>query len=140
MEIKPIKTRIFRENEDLFSFVLQYVKKIPENSILAVTSKIVALSEGRTAQYKNQATKVKLIKEESDFALNERKMLFSLKDGMVMAFAGVDESNGDGRIILLPKNSFSSAKILRRKLMQKLNLKKFGVLIADSGFIPFRNG
>src|SRR3989338_8893552 len=79
MEIKPIKTRIFRENEDLFSFVLQYVKKIPENSILAVTSKIVALSEGRTAQYKNQATKVKLIKEESDFALNERKMLFSLK-------------------------------------------------------------
>ena len=41
MQIKAIKTRIFRENEDLLQFILKYVKKLPEKSILAITSKIV---------------------------------------------------------------------------------------------------
>ena len=52
MEIKAIKTRIFNENEDLLQFILKYVKKLPEKSVLVVTSKIVALSEGRTVLYK----------------------------------------------------------------------------------------
>ena len=63
MKVTPIKTKIFQENEDLFAFILKYVKKIPENSILVVTSKIVALSEGRTSKYKNEKQKIKLIKQ-----------------------------------------------------------------------------
>ncbi len=143
MLIQAIKTSIFRENEELLPFVLKYLKKIPkknlENSVLAVTSKIVALSERRTRELKNKKDKIKLIKKESDFILN-KNFLFTLKDGMVMAFAGIDESNGDGKLILLPKDSFKSAAILRKKLIQKYNLKNLGVLITDSGFIPLRSG
>lgn len=143
MKIKIIKTRIFRESEDLFLFVLEYIKKIPQknlqNSILVVTSKIVALSEGRTEKYKGEKEKIELIKKESDFLLKEN-VLFTIKNDMVMAFAGVDESNGDGKIILLPKDSYKSAETLRRKLVRKFNLKNFGVLITDSCFVPLRNG
>ncbi len=143
MEIKPFKTRIFRESEDLFSFVLEYIKKISkkdlDGSILVVTSKIVSLSEGRMIEYKNQKQKNELIKRESDFIL-EKNILFTIKSGMVMAFAGIDESNGNGKIILLPKDSYKSAEALRKKLAQKFHLKNLGVLITDSEFMPFRTG
>ena len=144
MKVEAIKTRIFKENEDLTSFILRYVKKIPENSVLVVTSKIVAISEGRVVGYKNakekNRQKVALIKQESDFALKTKITWLTIKDGIVMASAGIDESNAGGKLILLPKNSFHSAEILRKKLMQKFKLKNLGVLITDSMLFPLRAG
>ena len=140
MQIKAIKTRIFREHEDLLSFILEYVKEIKENSVLVVTSKIVALSEGRVIEYKSKKQKDSLIKKESDFAIKTKIAWLTIKDGMVLANAGIDESNAQSRLILLPKDSFKSAEILRKKLMQKFRLKKFGVLITDSRLLPLRAG
>lgn len=140
MLVKPIKTRIFKENEDLIKFILKYIKKIPENSVLVVTSKIVALSEGRTVEFKNKAQKVKLIKQESDFAIKTKYVWLTVKDGMVMASAGIDESNAKGKLILLPKDSFNSADIIRKKLKKIFKIKNFGVLITDSRIFPLRAG
>jgi coenzyme F420-0:L-glutamate ligase len=140
MQITPIKTKIFRENEDLFRFILQYVKNLKENSVLVITSKIVALSEGRTADRKSEKERIKLIKQESDFAIKTKVVWMTIKDGMVLADAGIDESNAKGKLILLPQNSFKSAEILRKKLMQKFNLKNLGVLITDSRLMPLRAG
>src|SRR3989338_5209994 len=117
MQIKAIKTRIFQENEDLLPFILKYVKKIRENSVLVITSKIIALSEGRAVSRVNEAEKIKLIKKESDFALKTKIVWLTIKSGIVMANAGIDESNARGKLILLPKNSFKSAEILRQKLI-----------------------
>ncbi len=140
MQITPIKTRIFKEKEDLFSFILEQVKHINENSILVVTSKIVALSEGRTALYKNEKQKITLIKKESDFTFKTKIVWLTFKDGMVMANAGIDESNAKGKLIFLPKDSFKSAEILRKKLMQHFQLKNLGILITDSRLLPLRAG
>ncbi|KKS04851.1 MAG: hypothetical protein UU58_C0003G0049 [Candidatus Nomurabacteria bacterium GW2011_GWA2_41_25] len=140
MEIKAFRTSIFRENEDLTAFIFKYVKNPKENSVLVITSKIIALAEGRTVEYKNQSQKNKLIKEESDFTLKAKHNLFTIKDGMIMAFAGIDESNAKGKLILLPKDSFQSAEILRKKIMHKFHLKNLGVLITDSEFVPLRVG
>ncbi len=140
MQITPTKTKIFKENEDLISFILKYVKKIPEKSILVVTSKIVALSEGRTMEYKTEQEKIKLIKQESDFALKTKYVWLTIKDGMVMANAGIDESNADGKIILLPKDSFRSADLIRKKFKKIFKVKKLGVLITDSRVFPLRAG
>ena len=57
-----------------------------------------------------------------------------------MAGAGIDESNAKGKLILLPKDSFKSAEVLRKKLMQKFKLKNLGVLITDSRTGPLRAG
>ena len=160
MRIKAIKTRIFKENENLVNFILEHIKKLPERSVLVVTSKIialsegrtkeidpalvtskvVALSEGRTRELKSKKDKIKLIKEESDFALKTKQVWLTIKDGMVIANAGIDESNAKGKLILLPKNSFQSAAMLRKKLMQNFRLKNLGVLLTDSRLMPLRAG
>ena len=140
MLIKPLKTRIFREKENLLEFILKYVKKPQENSILVVTSKIVALSEGRTVVCVNEEEKIKLIKKESSFALRTKHTWLTVKDGMVMASAGIDESNANGKIILLPKDSFKSAEMIRDTLRKKFKIKNFGVLITDSRLFPLRAG
>jgi|SRR3989344_7474451 len=140
MQIKAIKTRVFKENEDLIKFILKYVKKLPEKSILVVTSKIVALSEGRTALFENKKQKITLIKKESDFAIKTKYTWLTIKDDMVMATAGIDESNADGKLIFLPKDSFKSAEFIRKRLKKIFKIKNFGVLITDSRIFPLRAG
>ena len=140
MIIKAIKTRIFKENENLVDFIVGYFKKISEKSVIVVTSKIVALSEGRTVVVKNKKIKEKIIKSESDFALKTKYVWLTLKDGMIMANAGIDESNANGKLILLPRNSFKSADIIRKILKKKYKIKNLGVLITDSRTMPMRAG
>ncbi len=140
MKIRAIKTGIFRENDDLIEFILKYVKKIPEKSILVVTSKIVALSEGRVVKHIHEKQKIALIKKESNLAIKTKHTWLTIKDGMVMASAGVDESNGNGKLILLPKDSFVSAAKIRSLIKNYFKIKKLGVIISDSALIPRRAG
>ena len=140
MIIRPIKTRIFKEDDDLASFVCTYIKRMPERSVIVVTSKIVALSEGRTAPGGNARAKEKLIRAESEFAMPTKYVWLTIKDGMVMASAGIDESNANGKLILLPKDSFKTASFLRKKLREHYGVKHLGILITDSRTIPLRAG
>lgn len=140
MIIRPIKTRIFQEGEDLFTLITDHVKKIPEKSVIVVTSKIVSLAEKRTAVAENVQTKEKLIRRESELAIPTKYVWLTVKDGTVMASAGIDESNADGKLILLPKDSFKTARILRNKLRKKYRVKYLGVLITDSRTLPLRAG
>ncbi len=140
MQIKAIKTRIFKEGEELIPFILKYVKKLKEGDVLVVTSKIVALAEGRILKYEGETQKAKIIKAESEFALKTKYAWLTIKDGMVMAGAGVDESNADGKLILLPKDSYESAEFLRKELKKIFHLRKLGVLITDSRIFPLRAG
>src|SRR3989344_7657327 len=140
MIIKPIKTRVFKENGDLVDFITGYFKKIPEKSVVVVTSKIVALSEGRTVIVKNKKAKDKIIKSESNFFLKTKYVWLTLKDGMIMANAGIDESNANGKLILLPHDSFKSADSIRNSLKKKFHIKNLGVLVTDSRTMPMRAG
>ena len=140
MTIKAIKTHIFQEGDDLMAFITRYFKKLPERSVVVVTSKIVALAEKRTAVAGNAKTKEKLIRAESEFAIPTKYVWLTVKDGMVMASAGIDESNANGKLILLPEDSFKTARFLRKKLRQKYGVKELGVLITDSRTIPLRAG
>jgi F420-0:gamma-glutamyl ligase len=90
--------------------------------------------------FKNEKQKTKLIKQESDFAIKTKLVWLTIKDGMVMSSAGIDESNAKGKLILLPKDSFQSADLIRNKLKKIFKLRKFGVLITDSRIFPLRAG
>ncbi|KKS18883.1 MAG: hypothetical protein UU76_C0012G0006 [Parcubacteria group bacterium GW2011_GWC1_41_7] len=140
MNIQPIKTKIFQEGENLFEFITKYIKKVKEDSIVVVTSKIVALFERRTAKIENIETKSNLIKRESEFAIPTRYAWLTIRDGVVMASAGIDESNANGKFIMLPKNSFASAALLRIQLQKKYKVRNIGVLITDSRTMPLRAG
>lgn len=140
MIIQAVKTRVFAEGEDLLTFITRYCQTLPEKSVLVVTSKIVALAEERTAIIENVMTKQKLIKAESDLAIPTKYAWLTVKAGMVMASAGIDESNAKGKLILLPKDSFKMARLLRRQLQARYKVKQVGVLITDSQTMPFRAG
>ena len=140
MKINSIKTRIFREGEKLIPFITDHISSLRERSIVVVTSKIIALSEKRTAIVKNIKEKEKLIRSESDFAIPTRYVWLTIKDGMVMASAGIDESNANGKLILLPRDSFKSARLIQKALQHKYGVKYLGVLITDSRTIPLRAG
>jgi coenzyme F420-0:L-glutamate ligase len=140
MIVQPIQTRVFKEKEDLIPFILDYVPILKECSILVVTSKIVALAEGRTVPLGTDEDKEKIIRSESEFALHTEHTWLTIKDGTVMASAGIDESNASGKMILLPRDSFDSAEQIRTALCAHFGLKELGVLITDSRILPLRAG
>ena len=137
MHVRALKTRIFKEGDDLAAFIMHHVPRLQNGSILIVTSKIVALSEGRVADVKD---KEKIIRAESKWAKRTKYVWLTEKDGMILANAGIDESNAEGKLILLPRDSFGSASALRRKLRAHYNIKKLGILITDSRVAPLRAG
>lgn len=140
MNIQPIKTSVFQEGEKLLPFIIKYIPHIKDKSIIVVTSKIVALAEKRTAILTEHLTKEMLIKQESELAILTKHTWLTIKDGIVMPAAGIDESNANGKIILLPKDSHLAAKKLRVALKKHYNVKNLGILITDSRTLPLRAG
>lgn len=67
--------------------------------------------------------------------------VLALKNGILQANAGVDQSNSGGKdfLITLPKNSIDTADKIRLKIEDELNIK-VGVIIADSKTHPLRRG
>ncbi|MBP7992182.1 MAG: coenzyme F420-0:L-glutamate ligase [Candidatus Magasanikbacteria bacterium] len=140
MQVKALKTRLFLENENLVDFIIEHVPTLTDGSILVITSKIVALAEGRTVPTNDHATKEQYIKSESEFALETKYTWLTIKDGTVMAAAGIDASNANGKLILLPKDSFASAAKIRAKLLAHYQIKNLAVMITDSRTSPLRRG
>jgi F420-0:gamma-glutamyl ligase len=137
MNTHAIHTRLFEEGENLERFIFEHIPKLKDGSILAVTSKIVALAERRTADF---ADKEKIIKRESEWAIPTKYAWLTITDGMLMPSAGIDESNAHGKLILLPKDSFKTAARLRTALCKHYKIKNLGVLITDSRTLPLRAG
>ena len=141
MKVYTVRTHIFRERNDLVAFIKKHIPKLESGSVLAVTSKIVALSEGRTAHVRNRGEKEKLIKKESAWAIQTHpEWWWTEKDGALLVNAGIDDSNANGKLVLLPRNSFSSAISLRKKLQNYYKVKKLGIIITDSRIAPMRAG
>ena len=140
MNVRPIKTRIFKEGEDLVAFIVRHVPRLRNGSVLVVTSKIVALAERRTAVVKSKKEKERIIRSESTWVLPTKHVWLTEKDGMILANAGVDESNANRKLILLPEDSFASARRIHSSLLQNYRIKKLGVLITDSRVAPLRAG
>ncbi len=140
MKIAAINTSIFKKDESLVDFIQTYLPALQEKSVLVITSKIVSLSEGRVEIIKNKKTREQLIKAESQWTLKTKYTWLTIRDGMPMSSAGIDESNADGKIILLPQDSFRSANIIRNKLKKIYQLQNLGVLITDSRLLPLRAG
>jgi coenzyme F420-0:L-glutamate ligase len=138
MTVFPIKTRVFKEGESLVEFITAHIPKLKDGSVLVVTSKIVALAEGRTADAKDKQS---LVRKESQWALRAPHGLLTLRAGILMWNAGIDSSNaGPGKIVLLPADCFRSAQSIRRALKERYGVKRLGVIITDSRTMPLRVG
>ncbi len=141
MRVLPIRTRIFNEGEDLGAFILEHIPPLKDGSIVAVASKIVALAEGRVRKVESGEAKVDLIRRESEWMRHVfGKWWLTVRDGTVVVNAGIDESNADSKMILLPKDSFASAHNLYTSVLQNTSIRNLGVIVTDSRITPLRAG
>ncbi len=143
MRIQPIKTHPIPPTErDLFALLDRYVTELPERSVLAITSKVVAICEGRVRPIAG-TDKRQLITEEAQRYLPADArygVSLTIKHGMLIATAGIDESNSDGHYVLWPSDAQRSADAVRAHLSQRFGLREVGVVLTDSRTTPLRLG
>lgn len=140
MIIRAIKTGLFREKSSLESFIFKHIENLQENSLVVITSKVVALAQGRTAAYHSEEDKNRLIEKESQNFIKTKWCYLTLKDGHWCPNAGIDESNADGKLILWPVDPYGVAEHLRQVLQKRYKVKNLGILITDSRIFPLRSG
>ena len=114
-----------------------------ENMVLDLSK--IKISEKSKDIAKKMNTKPELIEivlQEADEVIAETKwVLLTKKNGIYCANAGVDLSNvPKGYAVLWPKDPFMSARTIAKELKKKLNLRKLGIIIADSACSPGRAG
>jgi coenzyme F420-0:L-glutamate ligase len=143
LKITPIKTAIYREPIDLNTFIFEYVRPyLKERAVIAITSKIVSLAEGRLVP-RSEISKVDLVKREADkfLGITKQGVCLTLTQGLLIPSAGIDESNSeDDSFILYPKDPYASAQKIYEGLLQRSGLKELGIILTDSRSSPLRRG
>lgn len=137
MKVTAVKTPIFKEKDNLINFINNQIHSLEEGDIVVVTSKIVALSQGRVGEIKD---KEKLIKKNSQRTIKTPWVPLTLVNNEWCINAGIDESNAKNKIILLPKNSFGVAGQIQKILKKRFSLKQLGIIITDTKSMPLRVG
>lgn len=145
MIIKPIKTKkLIPPHDDLFSAIRSVIKKIPERSILAVTSKVVSINEGRCVLKEKVPDKDKLIMAEAEYYLPRDPkapwVMHTLLHNLLIPTAGIDESNANGFYILWPQDPKQSAREIYNWMRATYKTKECGVVITDSRSGLLRRG
>lgn len=144
MIVTPIRThKITSEDKDILKILDKYIITLEDNSVVAVTSKIVAIAEGRMVKI-GSISKDELVMKEADLYLprhmSKYDFMISIKNGIFTASGGIDESNGDGYYVMWPKDPQKSTNRIRMWLKSRFNLEKVGVIITDSKTTPLRWG
>ena len=126
---------------DLAALIAGAVPDLRDGDILVVTSKVVSKAEGRVASM----TREQAIEAETVRVVARRgpTTIAQTRHGLVMAAAGVDESNtAPGTVVLLPADPDESARRLRKALLDKAGQAglRLGVVITDTMGRPWRAG
>jgi F420-0:gamma-glutamyl ligase len=140
MNIEAIKTRLVRAGEySIEQIITEHIQEIKEDSVLMISSKIVALCQNRIVD-KRGITKTELIKQQADFytpdGFNKYGFNFSIVNNTFIPSAGIDESNVDNAFVLWPENPQAVANEIRSFLCREYALKQVGVIITDSTCMP----
>lgn len=140
----PIKTSIFIENSSLFDFITTHIPTLQTQSIIVITSKIVGLSQGRTKPATTVEDKHDLIRKEADWyiddTISQYGVILTIKNNILIASAGIDESNANQKLIMWPTNLPTVTEELWIQLKKYYNTNHLGILITDSRITPMRWG
>ncbi len=145
MKIDAIKTQVVRTGDDLFA-VLEAIPQLQERSVVAITSKVVALCEENVVERREGTREEKqhVVRQAADRYIepteSEYGVIVTVKDQVLAVNAGVDESNADGKYVLLPEDSYASAEKIWRFLKEKHQIEELGVIITDSRTFPLKWG
>ncbi|MGA2967956.1 MAG: coenzyme F420-0:L-glutamate ligase [Candidatus Levyibacteriota bacterium] len=144
MKVTVYKTKKIVPGDKLFAVLDEYLPKLKEKDLVVVTSKIISICQGRIVKNDGQISKRDLMIKEADSYLPEEYVAYgiymTIKNNMVVASAGIDESNGGGYFILWPQDLQQETNRLWQYLKKKNKLKNLGIVVSDSKIIPMRKG
>jgi len=144
MKVVAVKThKITPEEKNILEILDTYLFKLKDRSVVAVTSKIVAIVEGNVVKI-GEGDKDKIIIQEAEYYLprtsSKYNIILTIKGNAINFSSGVDESNSKGYYVLWPKDPQKSANKIREHLAQKHKKKNIGVIITDTASVPLRWG
>ncbi len=140
----PIQTRIVIPPKDEIWDILDTLPTLQDGDILFITSKILAIHQGRCVPCEG-TDKNELIKQEATHYLPYThpqgfNVNLTITDNILIAAAGIDASNANNHYILWPKNVDALCRQIRDYLCKKHNIKNLGVISTDSHTTPLRYG
>jgi len=144
MKVTPVKTKKITVNDNDILLVLdRYVPKLKDKSVVAVTSKIVAIAEGSVVALEGTNKNELVIKEAEHYlprSSGKWNVLLTIKRNAINFSSGVDASNAQGNYVLWPRDPQKSANLMREHLVKKHKQKNIGVIITDTASVPLRWG
>jgi coenzyme F420-0:L-glutamate ligase len=154
----PIRTQRKSSSFNLGELVDRVVgPDLRDGDILVVSSKFVAVSEGRvvelatvvpSAQAVAASKKLNIVSELCELVIRESDELvggvsgfmLTLKEGLLTPNAGIDKSNIEhGKVVLYPRAPAESAATLVDEMRFRRGVE-IGVVVSDSRLMPTRKG
>jgi F420-0:gamma-glutamyl ligase len=142
MIIKALKTsRIRAGGPDIFEVLDKYLDSFENNSILAITSKIISLCQGRIENFADTDIE-ELVQRESEFYLTKSDHItrFTITQNTLIPRAGIDTNKKQGYYILWPEKPQQIANDIKKYLNKRFSTSNAGVIITDSTSMPLRRG
>jgi len=147
MKIEAIPTRKLTPPQDnLYEVLGEALPTLSERSIVVVTSKVVAIHQGRCIPLvEGGIDRDELAYKEADLLVPKdivpgEYILFTIKNQTLIASAGIDKSNASDHMVLWPNKLGETALEIHRFLKEKHKLTELGVIITDSHVVMMRRG
>ena len=144
MKVTAVRTKkITPKDTDIFKILDRYLLRLKDRSVVAVTSKILGITEGNVVKI-GEGDKDTIIIQEAEYYLprssSKYNIILTIKRNAINFSSGVDESNSKGYYVLWPKDPQNSANKIREHLAKKHKKKNIGVIITDTASVPLRWG
>lgn len=142
MQLIPVQTRRFElPQDDLFAVLDGALRDVQEGDVVLISSKVVAIGEGRTLEA-DTVDKAALVAAEADLLIPRSywKSPLTITRSAFIGTSGIDESNADGYLVLLPEDAFKSAAAIHTYLQKRFSIQNVGVVVTDSHSQPLRRG
>lgn len=145
MIVTSIKTPVVSPSTQLLPFLDSNLPKIREQSIVVVTSKIISICQGKIVKNDGSVDKHEIIHNEAEYYIDpsgrsEYDVTLTIKEGMLIASSGIDESNGNGYFVLWPEHVHETTAQIWKHLRDKHHLTHLGILVTDTRATPLRWG
>lgn len=139
INIIPIKTCIlYPPKDDILRLFDTQDLRLNNGDVLCIATKCLSIAQGRCVRI-GSIDKQALIDKESDNKFISQSHL-TVKDGTIIPYSGIDESNGNGYYILWPQDVISLLQYLHNTLCERFDIASLGMISVDSTISPLRRG
>ena len=140
-----VKTRpLLPPHDDLWDALDPSLPALRDGDVVVVTSKVVAIHQGRCVPMADVTDKEDLVEAEAEAwiprASSRYGITLAIKGGTLIASAGIDASNSDGHFVLWPTAPSEAAAEIGRRLKRRHGVTNLGVILTDSHCTPLRRG